>query len=89
MAACVKGQLLYFYYWIFAVLFVSLRDISAHPSVFSPSFRSDAAIHEALVLAIFPRLLVYLAVAAVAVILLNDCAYSSLRVWSSQVFQSG
>ena len=66
----IGGWLLYFYCWIFAVLFISVRDIALHPNVFSPSFRSDSLNHEALVLAVFPRLLVYLAVAGIAVVLL-------------------
>src|SRR5215467_4095678 len=66
----IGGWLLYFYYWIFAVLFISLRDIAQHLNVYSPSFRSDSINHEALVLAVFPRLFVYIAVGAVATILL-------------------
>jgi hypothetical protein len=66
----VGGWLLYFYYWIFAVLFISLWDIARHLNVYSPSFRSESVNHEALVLAVFPRLFVYLAVAAVAIVLL-------------------
>ena len=66
----IGGWLLYFYYWIFAVLFNSLRDIAQHLNVDSSSFRSDSVNHEALILAVFPRLFVYLAVAAVAVVLL-------------------
>jgi len=66
----IGGWLLYFYYWIFAVLFVALRDIVRHLNVYSPSFRSESGNHEALVLAVFPRLFVYLATAAVAFILL-------------------
>ena len=66
----IGGWLLYFYYWIFAVLFISFRDIAQHLNVYSPSFRSGAVNHEALILAVFPRLFVYLAVAAAAVVLL-------------------
>lgn len=66
----IGGWLLYFYYWVFAVLFISFRDITLHPNVFRPSFRPDAVNRGALVLAVFPRLFVYLAVAAAAVILL-------------------
>lgn len=66
----IGGWLLYFYYWIFAVLFISLHDITLHPNVFRPSFGSGSVNHEALVLAVFPRLFIYVAVAAVAIILL-------------------
>jgi len=66
----IGGWLLYFYYWIFAVLFISLRDIAQHSNVYSFSFRSDSFNHEALVLAVFPRLFVYIAVGAVAIALL-------------------
>jgi hypothetical protein len=66
----IGGWLLYFLYWIFAVLFISLRDIAQHPNVFRPSFSRGSVNHEALVLAVFPRLFVYLALAIVAVILL-------------------
>lgn len=65
----IGGWFLYFYYWIFAVLFTSLQNITQHLDVYSPSFRSDAFNHEVLILAVFPRLFVYLAVAAVAVAL--------------------
>ncbi len=66
----IGGWLLYFYYWIFAVLFISFRDIALHPNVFRHSFGSGSVNHEALVLAVFPRLFLHLAVAAVAIILL-------------------
>ena len=66
----IGGLLLYFYYWIFALLYISLRDIALHMEVFSPSFRSPLMNHEALVLAVFLRLFVYLAVATVAIVLL-------------------
>lgn len=66
----IGGWLLYFYYWTFGVLFISLRDVTQHLNAYSPSFRSGSMNHEALILAVFPRLLMYLAVAAVAVILL-------------------
>jgi hypothetical protein len=65
----IGGWLLYFYYWIFAVVFISLRDIALHPYVFRPSSGPGSVNHEALVLAVFPRLFVYLAVAAVAIVL--------------------
>jgi hypothetical protein len=65
-----RGLASYFYYWIFAVLFISLWDIARHLNVYSPSFRSESVNHEALVLAVFPRLFVYPAVAAVAIVLL-------------------
>ena len=66
----IGGWLLYFYYWVFALLFTSLQDIVRHPNVYSLSFRSDSVSHEALVLAVFPRLFVYIVVGAVATILL-------------------
>jgi len=66
----IGGWLLYFYYWISAVLFISFRDITQHLKVYGLSFRSTSMNHEALVLAVFPRLFMHVAVAAVAVILL-------------------
>jgi len=66
----IGGWLLYFYFWIFALLYISLRDVVLHPRVFMPAHRSLSVNHEALVLAVFPRLFVYLAVATLAVILL-------------------
>jgi len=66
----IGGWLLYFYYWTFAVLFVSLTDIVQHPQVFRPSFDGGSVNHAALVLAVFPRLFAVLAVAAVALVLL-------------------
>lgn len=66
----IGGWLLYFYYWILLVLFNSLRGIAQHLNVFRPSFGSGSVNHEALVLAIFPRLLVYSVVAAIGVVLL-------------------
>ena len=68
----IGGWLLYFYYWIFAVLFISLRDIALHPSAFKPSFGSDSLNREALFLAVFPRLFLFLAVAVIAVMLLIE-----------------
>jgi hypothetical protein len=64
-----RGWLLYFCFWIFALLFSSLRDIAQHPNAFRPSLSPSALNHEALVLAVFPRLLVYLATAVIAIIL--------------------
>jgi hypothetical protein len=66
----IGGWLLYFYYWIFAVLFISLRDITLNLKVFRPSFDSGSFNHEALILAVFPRLFVYIALAAVGIVLL-------------------
>jgi hypothetical protein len=54
----------------FAVLYIALRDVTLHLNAFRPSFGSGSVNHEALVLAVFPRLFVYLAVATVAIILL-------------------
>jgi len=65
----IGGWLLYFYYWIFAELYISFGDIALHPNVFRPYFGPGSANSEALVLAVFPRLFVYLSVAAVAIIL--------------------
>ena len=66
----IGGWLLYFYYWILLVLSNSLLGITRHLNVFRPSFGSGSVNHEALVLAIFPRLLVYSVVAAIGVVLL-------------------
>jgi hypothetical protein len=65
----IGGWLLYFYFWIFAVAYLSFHDIILHLKVFSPSYGQGQVNHEALVLAVFPRALVYIAVAAIAVIL--------------------
>lgn len=66
----IGGWLFYFYYWIFAILYVSLRDFILHLNVYRPSFGAGSVNHEALVLAVFPRLFVYIAVAFIAAVLL-------------------
>jgi hypothetical protein len=66
----IGGWLLYFYFWIFAVTLLSVRDIALHLKVFSPSYGNGQVNHEALVLAVFPRLFVYLAVGTIATVLL-------------------
>jgi hypothetical protein len=53
----IGGWLLYFYFWIFALIFISLRDIALHLDAFTPSYGHGLVNHEALVLAVFPRLL--------------------------------
>jgi hypothetical protein len=66
----IGGWLLYSYYWIFAVLYISLNDILKHTQVFRPSFGVGSVNHEALVLAVFPRLFATLAALVLAVVLL-------------------
>jgi len=66
----IGGWLFYFYYWILAILYVSVRDFALHVKVYKPSFGSGTVNHEALVLATFPRFFVYLAVATIAGVLL-------------------
>lgn len=66
----IGGWLLYFYYWIFALLAAYVSDFLLHLDVFRPSYAPDKINHEALVLAVFPRLFAILAVIVVAIMLL-------------------
>ena len=65
----IGGWLMYFYYWIAAVLYISLQDILLNPEAFNFN-NSDMPNQGALFLAVFPRLLAYLGIAATAAMLL-------------------
>ena len=65
----IGGWLIYFYYWIAAVLYISLQDIVLHPSAFNLN-NSGIANQGAFFLAVFPRLFAYLGVAVTAAMLL-------------------
>ena len=66
------GWLLYFYYWTFAFLFVSLTDIWLHPGVFMAPSKVDLMSHLALMMAVFPRLFAMCGVTAFALVLLRN-----------------
>jgi hypothetical protein len=65
------GFLFYFYYWVFAIVFVYLADIVKHPRVFLPPYGHGEINHGALYLAVFPRLFAMIAVAAISIQLLR------------------
>jgi hypothetical protein len=67
----IGGWLMYFYYWIAAVLVVYLKDALGNYRVFLPSSRMDPAKHLALIVAVYPRLLALAAVVVIATAVLN------------------
>ena len=66
----IGGWLLYFYFWICALLIVYLEDILSHYRVFLPSFQLDEEQHTALIAAAYPRLFAMTAIVATASALL-------------------
>ena len=67
----IGGWLMYFYYWIGAVLAVYLKDALGNYRVFLPSSKLDPVMHLALIVAVYPRLLALLGVVAIAVAVLK------------------
>jgi hypothetical protein len=67
----IGGWLMYFYYWIAAVLVAYLKDALGNFRVFIPSSRMDPATHLALIVAVYPRLFALAAVVAVATAVLR------------------
>lgn len=67
----IGGWLMYFYYWMSAVLVVYLHDAIGNYRVFLPSSKLDTAHHMALISAVYPRLFALLGVIGVSVALLK------------------
>jgi hypothetical protein len=67
----IGGWLMYFYYWIGAVLVIYLKDALGNYRVFLPSSKMDPVKHLALIMAVYPRLLALLGVVAIAVAVLK------------------
>jgi hypothetical protein len=67
----IGGWLMYFYYWIGAVLAVYLKDALQNYQIFLPSSKLDSAKHLALIVAVYPRLFALLGAVAAAVALLK------------------
>ena len=67
----VGGWLMYFYFWISALLAVYLKDALSNYRVFLPSSKLEPTRHLALTIAVYPRLLALLGVVAVAFALLK------------------
>ena len=67
----IGGWLMYFYYWIGAVLVVYLQDALGNYRIFMPFSRIEPARQLALIVAVYPRLLALLGVVVVAVSLLG------------------
>jgi hypothetical protein len=67
----IGGWLMYFYYWIGAVLAVYLKDALGNYRVFLPSSKLDPVKHLALIVAVYPRLFALPGVVAVAVAVLK------------------
>jgi hypothetical protein len=67
----IGGWLMYFYFWIGAVLAVYLQDALGNYRVFLPSSRLNPANQLALIVAVYPRLFVLLGVVTVAVAVLK------------------
>jgi hypothetical protein len=67
----VGGWLMYFYYWIGAVLAVYLKDALQNYRVFLPSSKLDPGKHLALIVAVYPRLFALLGAVVAAVIVVK------------------
>jgi hypothetical protein len=68
----IGGWLLYFYYWIFAVCLIFSCDVILHYRAFLPLHGREAINHQALYLAVFPRLAALYAVLVVSLQLLRN-----------------
>jgi hypothetical protein len=71
----IGGWLLYFYYWIYALVVAYAYDVFAHYRVFLSTPELDSEHHLALIAVAYPRLLALAVVVGVAMILLNRCEW--------------
>jgi hypothetical protein len=67
----IGGWLLYFYYWIYALVVAYAYDVFVHYRVFLPSSEQDHEHHLALIAVTYPRLMALAVVVGVAMILLK------------------
>ncbi len=67
----IGGWLLYFYYWIYALLVAYAYDVFAHYRVFLPSSKADCEHHLALMATVHPRLFALGVVIGIAMIMLK------------------
>ncbi len=68
----IGGWLLYFYYWIYALVVAYAYDAVAHYRVFLRSSEQDSEHHLALIAAAYPRLLALVVVVGIAMIMLKQ-----------------
>lgn len=67
----IGGWLMYFYYWIGAMLVIYVKEALGNYKVFLPSSKLDPATHVALIVAVYPRLLALLGVVVAAVMVVK------------------